>query len=170
MDNQAATQLDLSQLRDIHMPDPISWWPPAPGWWILLGIVLLSGAGMWLARRYRQRNGWRRDALAQLSALHRQLQTKEFQPQHIVSELSVLLRRVAVSRFPREEAASISGDEWLAFLERQCRKGTSFQTEVGRLLIAAPYAHAATISSEEVKYLLELCRDWVTKLPAGGRP
>lgn len=33
----------LSGLRDIHLPEtPIGWWPPAPGWWIVLGISLLG--------------------------------------------------------------------------------------------------------------------------------
>jgi len=167
-ENPGAAQLNLDQLRDIHMPESISWWPPAPGWWMLLGIMLLAVAGFWLLRRFRQRNAWRREALAQLTVLHNQLRSEECQPQQVVSELSVLLRRVAVSLFPREESASLSGEEWLAFLERQCRQGTSFQTETGRLLIVAPYAHAITISSEEMSCLLELCRNWITKLPAGG--
>lgn len=31
---------NLPELRDIHLPDGVSAWPPAYGWWvILLGIV-----------------------------------------------------------------------------------------------------------------------------------
>ena len=51
----------LAQLRDIHLPEPVSWWPPAPGWWI---VLLLSLAAVvlviyylrkyWLQRRYRR--------------------------------------------------------------------------------------------------------------------
>ena len=26
----------LAQLRDIQLPEPISWWPLAPGWWVLI--------------------------------------------------------------------------------------------------------------------------------------
>ncbi|MFB0988929.1 MAG: DUF4381 domain-containing protein, partial [Gammaproteobacteria bacterium] len=30
----------LAQLADIHLPEPVSYWPPAIGWWILAAIVL----------------------------------------------------------------------------------------------------------------------------------
>jgi hypothetical protein len=30
----------LAQLRDWHLPDPIQWWPPAPGWWISAAVFL----------------------------------------------------------------------------------------------------------------------------------
>ena len=41
----------LALLRGYHMPDPIDWWPPAPGWWLLLilTIGLGSAAGVLLA-------------------------------------------------------------------------------------------------------------------------
>lgn len=30
----------LAQLKDIHLPTPIGWWPLAPGWYILMGLIL----------------------------------------------------------------------------------------------------------------------------------
>ena len=39
-------------LRDIHLPEPIGWWPPALGWWILALLVILTiGLCIWLIRR-----------------------------------------------------------------------------------------------------------------------
>ncbi|MEP6880575.1 MAG: DUF4381 domain-containing protein, partial [Dokdonella sp.] len=35
------------ELRDIHLPADPSWWPPAPGWWILAAILL--GVTIWAA-------------------------------------------------------------------------------------------------------------------------
>lgn len=159
---------DLSQLRDIHMPEPVSWWPPAPGWWLLLVALLSIIALLWGAYRYRQRNAWRRIALAELSRLHQQYQTQLFVPHLVVGQLSVLLRRVAISRFPREEAASLSGDQWLAFLDRSRRDGARFQSDLGRLLVVAPYAPQTAIAPEEMNSLFTLCKNWISALPARG--
>ena len=46
-------------LRDIHMPNLISWWPLASGWWVLLGVVVatvtIAGAIGWWRKRHRVR-------------------------------------------------------------------------------------------------------------------
>jgi len=31
----------LQELRDIRGLDPLPWWPPAPGWWLVLAAALV---------------------------------------------------------------------------------------------------------------------------------
>lgn len=47
----------LEQLRDIHLPQAVQWWPPAPGWWIVtaLTLALLVWLVRYLQGRYRRR-------------------------------------------------------------------------------------------------------------------
>ena len=60
----------LEQLRDIHLPQAVHWWPPAPGWWIVAAVVL--ALTIWLSRylqaRYRRQyfRGETQDLLKQV--------------------------------------------------------------------------------------------------------
>jgi hypothetical protein len=159
---------DLSQLRDIHLPAPVSWWPPAPGWWLLLIIVVLGVSIARFIYYRRKRNAWRRTAIAQLRQLRDQAARQE-SSQTVVCELSVLMRRVAISRFPRESSASLSGDKWLAFLDNNGHGGTGFQSAIGKLLVTAPYSPQMKVSSTDLTRLLTLCENWISGLPAGAR-
>lgn len=161
---------DLSQLRDIHLPAPVSWWPPAPGWWLLLAILLLAVIGIGVRYRRRQRNAWRRSALAELARLRQQYQSLPSAPQPVVSELSVLMRRVAISRFPLEEAAKLSGEQWLEFLDRRKADGPRFRSGAGRLLVIAPYVQQLDIAPEALNQLFALCENWIAQLPSRGQP
>ena len=159
---------NLGQLRDIHLPALISWWPPTPGWWILAALMLAIAIGLFVGYRRRQRDNWRRSALAELARLRQQHAAKPSAAHHIVSELSVLLRRVAISCFPRAEVAMLSGENWLAFLDRSMSKGATFQSESGRLLAVAPYLPHAAITPQALHALFALCESWISTLPARG--
>jgi len=104
----------LEQLKDIHEPAPIGWWPPAPGWWILAGLIvaLLFAAG-WLWRRLREkrrRNLYRAEGVRLLREL-------DLDTPRVVEEINVLLKRVAVATFSRDACGPLTGQRWIQFLE-----------------------------------------------------
>jgi hypothetical protein len=153
---------DLSQLRDIHLPPGVSWWPPAIGWWILIALVLVCALAAYFFRRHKQAGRWRRSALQELEQLRsNQAHTAE----NRLSDLSVLLRRVAISRFPRSDVASLYGDAWLSFLDRTFGDDKPFQSDAGRLLSVGPYIDEAKVGTNDLAALYALSEKWIRKLP-----
>ncbi|CAK0763606.1 DUF4381 domain-containing protein [Gammaproteobacteria bacterium] len=156
----------LNQLRDIHLPTPISWWPPAFGWWFLAGLVLvLAVLGIWLFRRHRAER-WRRVALSELIQLRHHYRAGTINAHDTVRRLSMLLRRIALTRFPRLEVASLYGEAWLAFLDSALPSEQPFQKGIGRTLVAAPYMATAQVETEK---LLTLTERWCKALPKNRR-
>jgi Domain of unknown function (DUF4381) len=151
---------DLSQLRDIHLPAAVPWWPPAPGWWALVALLLIAAGLVYVIYARRRRNRWRGSALTELARL------RDASPQRLLREVSVLLRRVAISRFPRHDVAALTGEAWLAFLDRSLGDGAAFQSGVGRVLLSGPYATSHV--EVDVVSLLALCERWIKRLPSKG--
>jgi hypothetical protein len=162
--NPAQINPALSQLHDIHLPARIGWWPPAPGWWGLAALVLLLLGGLLVWRYARKRNAWRRFAQAELA----RLRSLDAPPPVVIAALSVLLRRVAISRFPREQVAALNGEAWLAFLDTSADKAGGFQSASGRVLTSAPY-RADAIEATALPALFDLCERWLKHLP-GRKP
>jgi hypothetical protein len=148
-------------LRDIHLPEPVGWWPPAPGWWLLaVGVPALLACAVWLWHRLRRPTP-KKLALREWAAIAH----GAMPPQEKLRRLAVLLRRAALSAYPREEVAGLAGEQWLAFLDRNLG-GQDFSAGPGRLLAEAPYRREAP---GEVDALLALCRAWLKRLPEPGR-
>jgi len=152
-------------LRDIHLPEVVGWWPPAPGWWLVVGILLFAmGFAWWWQRRYRARRANRAamrlldDAAAQAAS----------QPLLAVQAVSVALRRFVMTTGEQAEAAAaLTDDAWLAFLDSRWDQD-AFSRGAGRILVAAPYMPAERVERGAVEALLELARQWLNaQRPAG---
>ena len=104
----------LDKLRGVHVPDAVSFWPPALGWWGL-GICLV-GLGYLMAWWYRRRVHLapRRLALRELHQLKTQYE-RESNPMEFLQGISTLLRRYALACFPRQHVAGLTGHAWLQF-------------------------------------------------------
>ena len=118
----ATTPKELAQLRDIHLPEAIGWWPIAPGWYILavLLIMMVSALVFFLRRHYLQ-GRVKRQALREWVMYHQEYQ-QEQHSQISAAKLSELLKRVALMYFPRNEVASLQGDAWIVFLNQTSKQ------------------------------------------------
>ena len=145
-------------LRDIHLPDPVSWWPPAIGWWLLIGTVLVATVAIawWWRRRQARRNAPATIARLELVRL-RAAWLEHDDVRSLVSELSTWLRRAGMSMSSRQQAASLTGTKWLDFLDDVAGEPV-FGDGNGRFVVEAPYRALANPDGEE---MLTLCERWL---------
>lgn len=127
------TGLNLVELYDQLVvpgaPVPISLWPQTLGWiWLVLGLVALIAVVTWRSIAWRRATAYRRAAL-------RQLRAAGDDPVAIAT----ILRRTALSAFPRETVAGLYGSEWLGFLDGTTGRVQFAGTEAGEVLTKAPY-------------------------------
>ncbi|WP_333874266.1 DUF4381 domain-containing protein [Methylobacter sp.] len=146
----------LLDLKDIHEPEAIGWWPPAIGWWILaVFIPLLIIFLVWLYKRLT-----RKTAIKTANKLLTQIKQDQTRDNlQKLSDLSILVRRVAISVSPRAKTAGLTGRQWLEFLDRSI-KGLPFSQGVGQLLADAPYRKTPP-TEQELSQLIDLCEDWL---------
>ncbi|MBL6752644.1 MAG: DUF4381 domain-containing protein [Proteobacteria bacterium] len=112
----------LAQLADIRLPSPISWWPPAPGWWLLAVITLIAIVFAW--RAYARARDAKLLLSFALAELERCMTTynehvsrgDQLAGLNLLNGSNSVLRRVALFHNQHTEIASLSGEEWVQFL------------------------------------------------------
>lgn len=139
---------DLANLRDIVLPPPIAWWPPAPGWWVL-GAGVLACALLLVLRfvlRYRA-NAYRREAA-------RALRDPTAAP-----AIAAVLKRVALVAYPRADVARLTGAAWSAFLDRT----GGFPADAAAALHRASLDPSRPLDAAEAPVVLAAARTWVRR-------
>jgi hypothetical protein len=99
----------------------------------------------------------RKLALAELKAI----EVENVPTPEKLRRVSVLMRRVALSVYPREEVAGLTGEAWLLRLDEPL-DSPEFSRGAGRLLLNGPYQPAG---DSDITRLLDLCREWLQRLP-----
>jgi hypothetical protein len=147
----------LDQLRDIHLPDPVSYWPPAPGWWVVAAIVLLiiATTAIVIYKRY-QANAYRREAASKLNTIN-QLRVDGDQREYL-QQLNHLLKQTALTIDEREAISSLSGKDWLQFLDRSANT-SAFTDGAGSILANGPYQ--SIVDEGDLSALHQLAELWI---------
>ena len=106
----------LANLRDIHLPGDVSWWPLAPGWWLLIVVVLaLSTWGIMKWYQWRKRQVLLHEVKAELHRIQTDFSAHQT-ARTLVTDCSQLLRRLVVLRIGRERGANLTGQDWRDYL------------------------------------------------------
>jgi len=151
---------DSLQLQDIHLPPSPGLWPLAPGWWLLLAIILV--VTVWLTitiYRGAKHKKKQQKILNKYKALEDIL--KKSPSNEVIAKINILLRQLAVTQFPRSQIASLTGGDWLHFLD-QSGETQGFTKGAGRILIDAPYRHGE-LQNLNLDEFTPLIGSWIKK-------
>jgi hypothetical protein len=151
--------LVLSGLRDIHIPRPVSLWPLAMGWWGIL-IFVISSVSYTLLKKHKSKpkNIWKitKPELVRIQKSYR-IHRSEAQS---CADLSMLIRRVVLLYYPRTDIASLTGEQWLKFLDNTT-SNQDFSNGLGRWVVTAPYMSEPKL---DIKQTFSFVRGWLKQL------
>ena len=132
----------LAQLKDIHTPQGVDWWPLAWGWWVaaLLVVALLCGL-IYIIVRHIRFNRARSEAIA----LHKNLSVDA----HYPAKANQLLKRVTLHYFDAGYSAAAYGSAWQHLLLNCLADKHQAKAKPGlKGLCQSPYQPAAPDSEQ----------------------
>lgn len=161
----------LQNLNDIVLPEAAGWWPLAPGWYVLFGLLLVILA--WFAYTSVRRwinNRYRRVALQQLQLLTEDIRNTDNRDTGL-RQIPVLLKRTALSVYPRSQLASLTGGNWHDFLNSKVSK-PSFTESTASLLDEISYSvgDLSKVDTKAADDLLRASHHWLKHHQPANRP
>jgi hypothetical protein len=148
----------LSQLRDIHSAAEPSWWPPAPGWWVLaaLALVLLTLVVRYGLQKWRIRIRQKRLVNA-LDSIPGEFNPAEM-PHEYLAQMNKLFRVVALRAFPGTASARLQGAEWVTFIQSLLPENPASASLAA--LATGPYQPSPEFDADALQ---QLARTWIKR-------
>jgi len=143
---------NLPELRDIHIPDGVSVFPLAYGWYVIMAVIVLIFVA------YRVYHIWRRRS-RKIYALKLLSELNDNDVILSAVKVSELLRRICLYRYP--DAVVLHGKPWLSFLSSHTKSKLSIRA--GELLLNAPYIKISdnNFSVDDFVNLKVFARSWI---------
>jgi hypothetical protein len=152
----------LAQLADIHLPEPVSYWPPSIGWWILAAITLVLLVILFrkFASRARQQKICRY-ALAELQRCYNSYsQADSANIDQNKLDYVNQFNTVALVHYPQANAASLDGASWVDFIRQKGE--SSLMTD--DIATALQYGRFQTKCDVDVDGMQSFGQQWVESL------
>ncbi|MEA3418426.1 MAG: DUF4381 domain-containing protein [Campylobacterota bacterium] len=133
--NKTIAEASLDNLHDIIVPDAIGFFPLAPGWYmVLILLISLFFYGCIRAYKHYKKSQYRREALKELSTY------KNSDKEQTIALLS-LAKRVGIAAYGRQKIAKLSDDSWWDFMEEHstAKVDREMRQEISALLYDTTY-------------------------------
>ncbi len=142
----------LGDFNEVVSPPAIDWVPQTPGWYVV-GAMLIAWLSrkLWFQLQHWYRNRYRREARVKLYQLGDAATGAE--------AVNGLLKLTALAAFSRQQVASLSGDDWVQFLNAQCEQ-PSFNEDQCQILALGVYQQQ-TLEPDTAKQLIAASLNWV---------
>lgn len=142
-------QILSQQLRDVHMPEQLGWWPLAYGWWVLIVcIVIAIISSIVCVVRHKRRNYYRKQALEQLQRCYSDWQSQQDTVSYLQA-VNAILKRSTLHIGGASTLVKLTGQRWVDGLNRLVKKPISALTEVA--LSVECYQAESTVDVEVVQ-------------------
>ncbi|MDB2414609.1 DUF4381 domain-containing protein [Rickettsiales bacterium] len=146
----------LSQLEDIDDLDVVSWWPLAPIWWVVIGLILT--VTIYFLIKHFRRKIWHSQAFKILDELEKESVKAD---KKWVGDFLIASKKIILMHYTRKECASLESDEWLKWLENNDPKGFKWKNK-GKILVDNAYSPKEYIlDKSDAKELVSALRNWV---------
>jgi hypothetical protein len=135
----------LENLRDIAVPPPVPWWPPAPGWWMVMAVLVIAI----IVVAFRAWRRWRANA-------YRRAALRELQRATTLAGIAEILKRAALVACRRTDIAALSGSAWCRWLAETA--GGPVPDNVAEALTRGVFGKADDVNVGEVS---AFATDWI---------
>ena len=148
----------IQGIVEISEPGPVSLLPQTPGWYVLAALLLaLAGYAAWRRLQRWRHNRYRREALAEITALRARIRDGDL---GAARELAPLLKATALAVGRREALAACGEDRWAAQLAAMAPGLPPLPTvELHRLA----YAPLGDTRTAELEPLLDAVEHWISR-------
>ena len=151
------SNIDLSGLKDIHLPPVPSAFPPNENvWYISAGVIVLAFLIRFALKRRRQVTT-KAYAFAEIERI-----AKRGTARDKITALLGLLRRMALMKFPKERVAVLHGTQWSALL-KDTLKSKTLDARAAYLIEQAAYLPPEQLKNTDVAPPAAVVRQWAAE-------
>ncbi|MCI3946545.1 hypothetical protein BW686_06955 [Pseudomonas syringae] len=159
----------LDQLQPLIAPEAVGFWPPAPGWWLLLLLIPALGWGLWRLRRLlpikagnvrseQPLDPVRVAALAELASLPKPYDGAPAGAW--LQQINGLLKRLCRNHYPHSQSHTLNGRKWLAFLDNRCPAAGLTRWMI---LVEGAYKPECKLDDKAITGLTQAVDTWIRK-------